>query len=67
MKLIQEAAQAAPPVSVAGLSISGVPLQEWVYIVTIVYTDILIVKAIPGVYHAVARVIQHWRNKHGCK
>ena len=64
MKLA-EAAQAAPPVSVAGLSISGVPLQEWVYIVTIVYTVILIIKSLPEVYKAVARVIQHFRSTHG--
>jgi hypothetical protein len=27
----------APPITVVGLSIAGLPLQEWVYIVTIVW------------------------------
>ena len=30
-------AKNAPPVTVVGLSLAGVPLQEWVYIVTIAW------------------------------
>lgn len=33
-----EITKAAPPVSVAGLSLAGVSLNEWVLIVTLLYT-----------------------------
>lgn len=32
------AAKAALPVAVTGMSLWGIPLQEWVYILTIIYT-----------------------------
>lgn len=32
-----EALKASPPVTVVGLTLGGIPLQEWVYILTIVY------------------------------
>lgn len=33
-----EAAKAAPPVTVVGMTLGGVSLQEWVLILTAVYT-----------------------------
>jgi hypothetical protein len=33
-----EITKAAPPVSVAGLSLAGIHLQDWVFILTIIYT-----------------------------
>lgn len=41
--LVQEAAKAMPPVGITGLHIAGVPLSEWVLILTAVYTSLLIV------------------------
>lgn len=35
---IVDAAKAAPPVAVTMSSITGLGLQQWVYIVTIIYT-----------------------------
>lgn len=32
-----EAVKSSPPVTVIGLTLGGIPLQEWVYILTIVY------------------------------
>ncbi|ATI16350.1 holin [Caulobacter phage Lullwater] len=37
-ELTEYAVRAGPGVSVGGLSLFSVPLQEWVYILTIVYT-----------------------------
>lgn len=37
-----EAALAAPPVAVTGLTLMGVSLQDWVYIVTLIYLFLLI-------------------------
>lgn len=33
-----EAAKAAPPITVVGMTLGGVSLQEWVLILTAVYT-----------------------------
>lgn len=38
-----EAALAAPPVAVTGLTLMGISLQDWVYIMTLVYLVILII------------------------
>lgn len=32
-----EAVKSSPPVTVVALTLGGIPLQEWVYILTIVY------------------------------
>lgn len=37
-ELAGEITKAAPPVSVAGLSLAGVTLNEWVLIATLAYT-----------------------------
>lgn len=34
------AIKSAPPVAVTGLSLAGVPLQDWVYIATLVWISI---------------------------
>jgi hypothetical protein len=36
-ELAREAALSAPPVSIAGLSLAGVSLQDWVLITTLVW------------------------------
>lgn len=33
-----EITKAAPPVSVSGMALAGVPLSEWVIILTLIYT-----------------------------
>ena len=38
-----EVAKMAPPISIGGLSLLSIPLNDWVLILTIVYTGILIV------------------------
>ncbi|QYW05820.1 holin [Vibrio phage vB_VpaP_G1] len=45
-ELVEKAPQAAPPVIVSGLTFWGVSLQDWVYILTIVYILIQIVKPV---------------------
>jgi Phage holin T7 family, holin superfamily II len=46
---------AAPPVGVTTLSLFGVPLAQWVLVLTAVYTVLLIVKTLPGAVVAVRR------------
>ncbi len=36
-EIVTATAKAAPPLAVSGLTISGVTLQDWVYIATLVY------------------------------
>jgi hypothetical protein len=49
------AVKSAPPVAITALSIWGVPLQDWVYIVTIVY---VVMQAALLVYNF--GVKKHW-------
>jgi hypothetical protein len=45
--------KAAPPVAVSSLSFIGLPMQEWVYIVTIVYTLIQIIRVFPKTVYCI--------------
>lgn len=60
MWLVDEAADkglgAAPPVIVSGLTVMGVSLQDWVYILTIIY---ILFK----IGQAVVTTISKWRNR----
>lgn len=39
-----------PPVTVAGLSVAGVGMQDWVYILTCIWLGILITKAVASLF-----------------
>lgn len=39
---VLDIAKLSPPATTVGLSVLGIPLQEWVYILTIAYTLLLI-------------------------
>jgi hypothetical protein len=43
-ELAGEAAKVTPPAVVTGLTLFGVGLQDWVYLLTAIYTLLLIVK-----------------------
>lgn len=53
-----EAAKAAPPITVMGATIAGLPLQEWVLIGTAIYTAMLIIDKLPVV---IFRIRQAYR------
>jgi hypothetical protein len=61
---INEALRAAPPVGVGGLTLVGLPLNEWLVLLTICYTIFLIVDKLPVVY---ARLQQFVRFCKGAK
>lgn len=52
---LTQAAAAAPPVTVTGLTLFGFPLQEWVLLLTFIYTIVLI-------YTTVARHVRESKN-----
>lgn len=59
---ITEAAKALPPVGVGGLTLAGLPLNEWVLILTIIYTLFLIVEKAPAVW---ARLVELFKKLRG--
>lgn len=40
---IVDVAKASPPVAITSLSLFGIPISEWVYFLTAVYTILLII------------------------
>lgn len=49
--IVAGAAKAAPPLSVTGLSLVGVPLADWLILLTIIYTLLQIVKVVLEIKH----------------
>ena len=37
-EIVNEAVKASPPITVVGLSLGGIALQDWVLIATLIYT-----------------------------
>ena len=52
-------AKVSPPVVVSGLTLGGVQLQDWLIIVTILYTLIQIIIALPELKQS----FKEWRKK----
>jgi hypothetical protein len=50
------AVRSTPPVAVSGLTLAGVGLQDWVFILTAIYTVLLIV----GVLPKAIRTVRGW-------
>lgn len=45
--VVRDLLPTAPPVGVAGMTYMGIPLAEWLLILTIVYTVVQIIIALP--------------------
>ena len=58
---LAEASKAAPPVTVGGLSLVGVPLSDWLIIATLMYTVLQIVFLIRD------KLYRPWKDKNGRK
>ena len=52
-------AKASPPIAVSGLTLSGVQLQDWLIMTTLLYTVIQIIIALPKL----KSLFKEWRNK----
>jgi hypothetical protein len=63
----QDALKAAPPVAVSIASWGGITLQEWVYIITIIYTVLLMFRAMPKTYACVTCFVRHRSCDRKCK
>lgn len=60
-----EALRAAPAVGVGGLSLWGVPINEWLILLTVVYTIFLIVDKFPTVVKRFRALWQMVKEKYG--
>lgn len=54
---LRETAAATPPLSIAGLSLYGVALSDWVLVATLLYTVFLIIDKAPSV---LAKLVSGW-------
>ena len=52
-------AKVSPPVVVSGLTLTGVQLQDWLIMATLLYTVIQIIIALPKLKQS----FKEWRNK----
>ena len=57
--LTMAAAKVSPPVVVSGLTLTGVQLQDWLIMATLLYTVIQIIIALPKLKQS----LKEWRNK----
>lgn len=58
-----EAAKAAPPLSVGGLTLFGFPLSEIVLVLTAIYTIWLILEKTPRVLDAIINIIGRFNGR----
>ena len=56
-----EAAKAAPPLTVVSLSLAGVSLQDWVLIITLIYTVLSLIFLIRD------KLYRPWKERYGRK
>lgn len=59
--ILTGASKAAPPVTVGGLTLVGVPLSDWLIIATLVYTVLQIVFLVRD------KLYRPWKEKNGSK
>lgn len=65
---LKEMAQVIPPVSVTVTSIAGIPIQQWVYLLTALYTAIQIARLFPKLYGcALCFKREGWTCRRTCK
>jgi len=57
--LSMAAIKTSPPVIVTGMTLAGIQLQDWLVMVTILYTVIQIIIALPNLKQS----FKEWRNK----
>lgn len=53
---LSQVAQASPPVSVAGLTLLGMPIAEWVQLVTLIYVLGLVIVQLPKIRDAINKL-----------
>jgi dolichyl-phosphate-mannose--protein O-mannosyl transferase len=53
---LSQAAAASPPVSVAGLTLMGMPIAEWVQLLTLIYVLGLVVIQLPKIRDAINKL-----------
>jgi hypothetical protein len=62
-----DALKVTPPAVVTITSWIGMPLQEWVYVITLIYTSLLLIRAIPKTCVCVSCFVRHKSCDRKCK
>lgn len=57
----------APPIAVSAVTFCGLALQQWVYVVTILYTLFQIIRLLPKMYGCAACFYRNRTCNHSCK
>lgn len=63
----EAARNTAPPVTVSAFSLLGIPLNEWVYIITIVWILYQFLRSIPKTFGCIQCFYKHRRCTLHCK
>lgn len=63
----RDALKATPPAVVTITSWAGLSLQEWVYVFTLLYTGLLLIRAIPKSYACASCFVRHRSCDRKCK
>jgi dolichyl-phosphate-mannose--protein O-mannosyl transferase len=53
---LSQVAAASPPVSVAGLTLMGMPIAEWVQLITLIYVLGLVIIQLPKIRDAINKL-----------
>ncbi|WP_338445965.1 hypothetical protein V5F89_12520 [Pelagerythrobacter marensis] len=56
-EIFAAAGKASPPITVSGLAVAGVSLQDWVFIATLIYTVVQTLLLMPKL----VKFVQGWR------
>ena len=64
---VKEIAQSLPPTAVTVFTIFGVTMQQWVYVLTAVYTLFQIIRLFPKMYGCVQCFSKKWTCPRTCK
>lgn len=59
-------ASTVPPIAISATTYLGFPLQEWVYILTALYTLVQLMRLLPKVYGCSRCFVQEWTCPRTC-
>lgn len=60
-------AEAAPPITVTACSFMGLPMQDWVYVLTAAYTLVQLIRLLPKILGCTKCFCKHWTCPRNCK
>lgn len=65
--VVKEITSTAPPLTITVYSFMGLPIQQWVYVLTALYTLFQVVRLLPKMYGCVICFYKYGTCKRTCK